>query len=197
MEKLFTAAERVFVRDGFAAASVAEIAREAGVSVGAFYGRFADKHAFLEAFFDRSFERSRAEIDAGALTAATDGTAAGRVRAYVAQRVGHYRDRRPVLLAVQAWLASGGGGGAYARRRGELADHAVETVLTLVGEDLAMAGADPAEARRRAAFAVWLVAVGAHDAAMRGDARNGSLRFAERPLVDSLTAGALGVLGLR
>jgi AcrR family transcriptional regulator len=198
MERLFTAAERVFVRDGFAAASVAEIAREAGVSVGAFYGRFADKHAFLEAFFDRSFERSRAEIDAEALTAtAVDGTAAGRVRAYVAQRVGHYRDRRPVLLAVQAWLASGGGGGAYARRRGELADHAVETVLALVGEDLAAAGADLAEARRRAAFAVWLVAVGAHDAAMRGDARNGSLRFAERPLIDSLTAGALGVLGLR
>lgn len=198
MEKLFTAAERVFVRDGFAAASVAEIAREAGVSVGAFYGRFADKHAFLEAFFDRSFERSRAEIDAGALNAtAVDGTAAGRVWAYVAQRVGHYRHRRPVLLAVQAWLASGGGGGAYARRRGELADHAVETVLALVGDDLAATGADPAEARRRAAFAVWLVAVGAHDAALRGDARNGSLRFAERPLIDSLTAGALGVLGLR
>ena len=197
-EKLFTAAERVFLRDGFAAASVAEIAREAGVSVGAFYGRFADKHAFLEAFFDRSFERSRAEIDAEALTAAAvDRTAAGRVRAYVAQRVGHYRDRRPVLLAVQAWLASGGGGGAYARRRGELADHAVETVLALVGDDLAAAGADLAEARRRAAFAVWLVAVGAHDAALRGDTRNGSLRFAERPLIDSLTAGALGVLGLR
>lgn len=196
MEKLFTAAERVFVRDGFAAASVAGIAREAGVSVGAFYGRFADKHAFLEAFFDRSFDRSRAAIDADVLAAASDGTAAGRVRAYVAQRVGHYRDRRPVLLAVQAWLATGGGGGAYARRRGELADHAVETVLALVGDDPA-AGADLAEARRRAAFAVWLVAVGANDAAMRGDARNGSLRFAERPLIDSLTAGALGVLGLR
>ena len=197
MEKLFTAAERVFVRDGFAAASVAGIAREAGVSVGAFYGRFADKHAFLEAFFDRSFERSRAAIDADVLAAASDGTATGRVRAYVAQRVGHYRDRRPVLLAVQAWLATGGGGGAYARRRGELADHAVETVLAMVGDDLAAAGADMAEARRRAAFAVWLVAVGANDAAMRGDARNGSLRFAERPLIDSLTAGALGVLGLR
>ncbi len=197
MEKLFTAAERVFVRDGFAAASVAGIAREAGVSVGAFYGRFADKHAFLQAFFDRSFERSRAAIDADVLAAASDGTAAGRVRAYVAQRVGHYRDRRPVLLAVQAWLATGVGGGAYARRRGELADHAVETVLALVGDDLAAAGADLAEARRRAAFAVWLVAVGANDAAMRGDARNGSLRFAERPLIDSLTAGALGVLGLR
>ncbi len=196
MEKLFTAAERVFVRDGFAAASVAGIAQEAGVSVGAFYGRFADKHAFLEAFFDRSFERGRAEIDADVLAAASDGTAAGRVRAYVAQRVGHYRARRPVLLAVQAWLATGGGGSAYARRRGELADHAVETLLSLVGGALAEAGADAAEARRRAAFAVWLIAVGASDAALRGDARNGLLRFAERPLIDSLTAGALGVLGL-
>lgn len=190
------AAERVFVRDGFAAASVAAIAAEAGVSVGAFYGRFADKAAFLEAFFDRSFQRGRAAIDAGVFEAASDGTAAGRVRAYVAQRVGHYRDRRPVLQAVQAWLAAGGGGESYGRRRGELADHAVETMLALVGRDLAEAGADAAEARRRVAFAVWLVAVGANDAALRGDARNGSLRFAERPLIDSLTAAALGVLGL-
>ena len=197
MEKLLTAAERVFVRDGFAGATVAGIASAAQVSVGAFYGRFADKAGFLDAFFERWFARSRAEIDTSDLLAASDGSAVGRVRAYVAQRVGHYRDRRPVLLAVQAWLASGGGGGAYARRRGELADHAVETVLALVGDDLAAAGADLAEARRRAAFAVWLVAVGAHDAALRGDTRNGSLRFAERPLIDSLTAGALGVLGLR
>ena len=196
VEKLFNAAERVFVRDGFAAASVSEIAREAGVSVGAFYGRFADKAAFLEAFFDRSFERGRAAIDAGALLAASDGTAAGRLRAYVTQRVGHYRMRRPILLAVQAWLAQGGGGSGYGRRRGELADHAVETMLTLLGDDLAAAGAGPDEARRRVAFAVWLVAVGANDAALRGDARNGSLRFAEKPLIDSLTAAALGVLGL-
>lgn len=196
MERLLTAAERVFVRDGFAAATVAGIAAAARVSVGAFYGRFADKAAFLDAFFERWFARSRSEIDASDLLAASGGSAVGRVRAYVAQRVGHYRERRAILLAVQAWLATGGGGGAYARRRGELADHAVETLLALVGDDLARAGVDEREARRRAAFAVWLVAVGAHDAAMRGDARNGSLRFAERPLVDSLTAAALGVLGL-
>jgi AcrR family transcriptional regulator len=197
VEKLFAAAERVFIREGFAAASVAGIAREAGVCVGAFYGRFADKPAFLEAFFDRSFERGRAEIDARALAAAAaDDTAAERLRAYVAQRVGHYRDRRPILQAVQAWLAAGGGGGGYALRRGELADHAVETVLALVGEALAGEGVAPPEARRRVAFAVWLIAVGANDAALRGDARNGSLRFAEKPLIDSLTAAALGVLGL-
>lgn len=196
MEKLFTAAERVFVRDGFAAASVAGIAREAGVSVGAFYGRFADKQAFLETFFDRSFERGRAAIDAQALAAQADGTAAGKLRAYVAQRVGYYRDRRAILLAVQAWLAGGGGGGSHARRRGELADHAVMTLLSLVGTEVMAGGCGVDEARRRAAFAVWLIAVGANDAALRGDARNGSLRFAEKPLIDSLTAAALGVLGL-
>jgi AcrR family transcriptional regulator len=196
MERLLNAAERVFVRDSFAGATVAGIAAAARVSVGAFYGRFADKAAFLDAFFERWFARSRAEIDASDLRMASDGSAVGRLRAYVAQRVGHYRERRAILLAVQAWLATGGGGGAYARRRGEMADHAVETLLALVGDDLAAAGADEREARRRAAFAVWLVAVGAHDAAMRGDARNGSLRFAERPLVDSLTAAALGVLAL-
>lgn len=196
VEKLMNAAARVFVREGFAAATVAGIAAEAGLSVGAFYGRFADKQAFLEAFFDRSFERGRAEIDAAALAAASDGTAAGKVRAYVAQRVAHYRERRPILLAVQAWLASGAAIGSYARRRGELADHAVQTLLSLVGADLLATGCGAAEAGRRAAFAVWLAAVGANDAALRGDARNGSLRFAEKPLVDSLTAACLGVLGL-
>jgi len=196
VEKLMNAAERVFVREGFAAATVAGIVAEAGLSVGAFYGRFADKQAFLEAFFDRSFERGRAAIDATALAAASDGTAAGKVRAYVAQRVAHYRDRRPVLLAVQAWLAGGAASGSYARRRGELADHAVLTLLSLVGSELMATGCGVDETRRRAAFAVWLVAVGANDAALRGDARNGSLRFAEKPLVDSLTAAALGVLGL-
>jgi hypothetical protein len=52
------------------------------------------------------------------------------------------------------------------------------------------------EPQRRAAFCVWLIAVGANDAALRGDARNGSLRFAEGPLIESLTAAAMGVLGL-
>lgn len=196
VEKLFTAAERVFVREGFAAATVAGIVAEAGVSVGAFYGRFADKQAFLEAFFDRSFERGRAAIDAGTLSRGSDGTPAGKVRAYVAQRVSHYRERRAVLMAVQAWLSAGLGTGSYARRRGELADHAVLTLLNLIGPDLHTLGLAAEEARRRAAFAVWLVAVGANDAALRGDARNGSLRFAEKPLIESLTAAAMGVLGL-
>ena len=196
VEALFRAAERILIRDGFAAATVAGIAHEAGVSVGAFYGRFEDREAFLSAYFDRAFERGRAAIDAGGLLAASDGSTSGKVRAYVAQRVAHYRERRPLLQAVQAWVAAGGGGAGYARRRGELADHAVETLSALVGEEMTTTGLEPDEARRRVAFAVWLIAVGAHDAALRGDARNGSLRFAEKPLVDSLTAAALGVLGL-
>ena len=64
MERLLNAAERVFVRDSFAGATVAGIAAAARVSVGAFYGRFADKAAFLDAFFERLFALSRSEIDA-------------------------------------------------------------------------------------------------------------------------------------
>jgi AcrR family transcriptional regulator len=47
----------------FDEASVAEIARRAGASVGAFYGRFADKEALLDCFNERFFRVARASCD--------------------------------------------------------------------------------------------------------------------------------------
>jgi TetR/AcrR family transcriptional regulator, fatty acid metabolism regulator protein len=53
---LVNAAREVFVAHGFEAASVAEIARRAGVSDGLLYRYFSDKRAILTAVLERFFE---------------------------------------------------------------------------------------------------------------------------------------------
>jgi AcrR family transcriptional regulator len=45
---LVKAGIRVFARDGFEGATVADIAQDAGISVGVFYQRFKDKRGFFE-----------------------------------------------------------------------------------------------------------------------------------------------------
>jgi AcrR family transcriptional regulator len=52
------AALRVFARDGYASAGVADIAREAGVSVGNVYRYFAGKEALFDAVIDEDFVRA-------------------------------------------------------------------------------------------------------------------------------------------
>jgi AcrR family transcriptional regulator len=56
-ERLLDAAARLFARWGFAKTSVAEIAREAGISKGAVYLEFPDKEAVLQAVIHREIAR--------------------------------------------------------------------------------------------------------------------------------------------
>jgi AcrR family transcriptional regulator len=59
--KLIESAERVFVRAGFDAASVEQIAEEAGFSRGAFYSNFESKdELFLELLYKKSIETQNA-----------------------------------------------------------------------------------------------------------------------------------------
>jgi len=59
--KLIESAERVFVRFGFDAASVEQIAEEAGFSRGAFYSNFESKdELFLELLYKKSIETQNA-----------------------------------------------------------------------------------------------------------------------------------------
>ena len=54
-ERLLRAAEKLILEKGLADASVPEIARRAGSSVGGFYARFPDKDALLRALEERFF----------------------------------------------------------------------------------------------------------------------------------------------
>ena len=59
-EELVDAATNVFARKGYQAASVAEIAEEAGYTVGAVYSNFDGKRALFEAVFDRQADQQLA-----------------------------------------------------------------------------------------------------------------------------------------
>lgn len=62
-EALIDAGSRLLEERDFDAISIAEIAKAAGYSVGAFYARFANKEDYFRAMVDRHNEERRAGID--------------------------------------------------------------------------------------------------------------------------------------
>src|SRR5581483_11670 len=92
LDRLLDAAESLLTEKPFEAATVAEIARRAGASVGAFYGRFASKEALLDCFDERFFERARAGWDQFAASPAwRDASLADSVTALVTLFVQSHR----------------------------------------------------------------------------------------------------------
>jgi AcrR family transcriptional regulator len=63
-ERLLQAAERVFAERGYHAASVDEVAEQAGFSTGALYSNFEGKEDLFLTLFDRHITRQSAEIAA-------------------------------------------------------------------------------------------------------------------------------------
>lgn len=64
MERLLSAAQARITEVGFEKATIAEIAKRADSSVGAFYSRFSDKEALLRCLLDRFVFEAKATIDA-------------------------------------------------------------------------------------------------------------------------------------
>jgi AcrR family transcriptional regulator len=62
-ERILDAAQRCFVDHGFHAASMAQIAQAAGISVGLAYRYFDGKHAIVLAIIARQLETKRARIE--------------------------------------------------------------------------------------------------------------------------------------
>jgi len=64
LERLLDAAEKLIDEKGLDGVTVADIAKQAGSSVGAFYARFSDKEGLLHCVFERFNEQARATADA-------------------------------------------------------------------------------------------------------------------------------------
>jgi len=99
-ERLLRAAEKLILEKGLADASVPEIARRAGSSVGGFYARFPDKDALLRAleerFFDEMLLRVAKLADAGRWG---DAPIAVIARACADELVHVFRERRNLIAA--------------------------------------------------------------------------------------------------
>lgn len=59
-DRLIKAGFQIFSRDGYEGARIADIAKEAGISVGSFYHRFGDKRGFFQILLEEYIHRGMA-----------------------------------------------------------------------------------------------------------------------------------------
>ena len=116
--ELLEAASRVFARQGFHAATLADVAREAGYTTGAIYSNFSGKDELFQAAFEHQIAHDIREV-IKAQAAVTEDTHAARTRAS-ARRWMELLQERPemFLLLVEYW--------AYALRHPSVRESFVE-----------------------------------------------------------------------
>jgi AcrR family transcriptional regulator len=104
--RILNAAEALISEKGLADASIPEIVRRAGSSVGGFYARFRDKNELLRALEERFFiELSETVDELSDPERWTGASLPDVVRSLVAELVGTFRERQ-ALIAAFAFRAS-------------------------------------------------------------------------------------------
>jgi AcrR family transcriptional regulator len=184
--RLLAAADTLFARMAVADASVADIAREAGISVGTFYGRFADKDAFIAVFFERYLDDGRRR--ATELFASDEWprhSVAAMARAFVTYRVRHYQRHRRLLYALVVHLRSQPG----SEIRDTAARFAAHFHRLVTARFAAQGGADRWRTDARAvACGLTLVEAILKDFYLFGGGGLVAPRMSEPELIDRLTA---------
>ena len=103
-ERILEAATQSFVRDGVLAARLADIRREAGVSVGAVYHHFPDK----QALHAEAFLRALADYQAGFVEALHESeTAESGVKGAVRYHLGWVAENRDLAALLQGARPNG------------------------------------------------------------------------------------------
>jgi len=96
--KLLAAAERIFARDGFEAARLADIAARAGYTRGAFYAHFKSKEDIFFALLEQWVGHRIAEVNAVLESHADPAARLGALREHYAHTA---KDRRLALLSLE------------------------------------------------------------------------------------------------
>ncbi|APR79431.1 Transcriptional regulator, TetR family protein [Minicystis rosea] len=119
LTRLLDAAEEIIRTRGVTALTVPAVAQAAQSSVGSFYGRFRDKEALLRTLHERACEQSVLTAQSALDPARWEGVpTASLIRAFVSFSVRLFAERRPMMLAFSAELASDPG---FAERRARAA----------------------------------------------------------------------------
>jgi AcrR family transcriptional regulator len=97
--RLLEAAERAFAEHGYEGARLADIAQDAGCSVGAVYFRFKDKDALFSAIAESFIEEARAGLQ-GLLGGADFDTPQQILRTFVAAAARNFRTHKGLFRAI-------------------------------------------------------------------------------------------------
>jgi AcrR family transcriptional regulator len=192
LDRILDAAEALVAAKGFEDATVAEIARRAGSSVGAFYARFRDKDGLLYALYDRYYAEATATADEALDPARWEGASiADVVRAVVPFLVEIYRERRGL---IRAFVMRNQRDGEF-RARQERLSHYVNERLSqlLLARRAEIAHPDPV---RAAAFGLTFTVNAIEGVILFGEMRSRSLAFSDEDLSTELTRAYLAYLGI-
>jgi AcrR family transcriptional regulator len=151
--RILDSAEVLIAERGADGTTVAEVARRARSSVGAFYARFPDKEALLRCVFERFMEQAVATADAVLQPDRWDGVALERLlETSIAFTVRVFRERRALIAAFAVRAAADPQYGALGVRIGLLIVDRMHALLARRGH----LARHPAP-REAIGFAVWLL----------------------------------------
>lgn len=192
LERLLDAAEQLVAEKGFADATIAELVRRAGSSVGAFYARFRDKDGLLYALYERYLEQAVATADAALDPGRWEGAPIPEIlRAVVPFLVAVHRERQGL---IRAFVLRNHVDPEFRARQERLSHHVNVSLSRLL---LARAGEirhpDPA---RAAAFGLAMVVSSIENVVLFGELRSRVLTLSDDELAAELSRAFLAYLGV-
>jgi AcrR family transcriptional regulator len=153
LERILAAAEALILERGLENVTVAQIAKRAGSSVGAFYARFPDKESLLRCVFQRFYEQAVATVDTVlASDRWADASARDLVASAMAFVVRVFREKRQLLVALTLRAARDPDLGATGQQIGERITVRIADLLRRRGDHVGHPNPEQA-----IGFAVWLV----------------------------------------
>jgi AcrR family transcriptional regulator len=192
LDRLLDAAEQLVAEKGFEDATLAELVRRAGSSVGAFYARFRDKDGLLYALYERYLEQAIATADVALDPRRWEGASIPAiVRAVVPFLVSVYRERAGLIRAFVLRNHVD----AEFRARQERLSHHVNAGLSrlLVARAAEIRHPDPA---RAASFGLTMTVNTIESAVLFGELRSSVLTLSDEELAAELIRAFLAYLGV-
>jgi len=188
------AARRLLVKRQFSDLTVAEIAKEAGTSVGGFYARFEDKTAILEAIDDAVLAEVRVAFDMAMDQHGESASVSEIVGSYVRVMVEQFAAHRTEINQIRRHAASSKAAGYRARMK-EFNEHVHGR---LRGELRArmdeIEHGDPEFAMN---FALFVVSAAAREAVLANSLSAYPIEVSPGRLIDELSSVFLAQLGIR
>jgi AcrR family transcriptional regulator len=191
LDRIVDAAEALVAEKGFEDATVAEVARLAESSVGAFYARFHDKNGLLYALYERYLEQAMATTDVALDPARWEGTPIPvLLRAVVRFLVEVYRERAGL---IRAFVLRNHVDPEFRARQERLSHYVNDGLSRLLRARAAeIRHPDPA---RAATFGLTMAVNTIESAVLFGELRSSALTLSDDELAAELIRAFLAYLG--
>jgi AcrR family transcriptional regulator len=192
LDRILDAAETLVSEKGFEDATVAEIVRRAGSSVGAFYTRFRDKEGLLYALYERYLEQAIATADDALDPARWTGTPVPEMlEAVVGFLVRVYREQGGL---IRAFVVRNQTDAEFQARQARLSHYVAEKlggVLLARRDEITHPSPE-----RAVGFGLAMVFATIEDTVLFGETRSRAVALSDSELAVELTRAYLAYLGV-